>query len=455
MNKNFLLKNETAVRLYEKVGSLPIYDYHCHLSPEEIYKDEPCTDIGKLWLSGDHYKWRLMRQAGVEEKYVTGAASYREKFIKYAESACFAAGSPLFTWNMMELDKYFNISDTLTSENAGGIYDRANEYIKATKMSPRKLIKNSGVSFIATTDDITDDLAWHEKIAADPAFDVIVTPSFRCDKLLLINAAGYTDYIKKLSKVCGFEIQSIKDLCRAIDIRLEYFIAHGCIFTDLGIADFPDRIGTEDEANTAFSAVLSGKVPARELYMAFLGYMMTYLGKAYQKTDRVMQLHLAVKRNANENLSALCGADCGSDCIGEVISQDHIINLFNAIAKDGEMPRTILYTLNPAMNASLVSLAGSFRNVSVGAAWWFNDHKRGIDDLMRAIAEMGNFGEFTGMLTDSRSFLSYARHDYFRRILCSLIGEWVENGEYPASLALPLAEKICCKNIADIINRRK
>lgn len=454
MNKDFLLKNNTAAELYEKVHNLPIYDYHCHLSPKEIYEDNPCTDIGELWLSGDHYKWRLMRAAGTDEKYVTGNASYKEKFKEYAASAGFAAGSPLFSWNMMELEKYFNISDVLTSENAEDIYARANEYIKSTKMSPRKLIKNSGVRFIATTDDIADELIWHEKIAADPTFDVSVTPSFRCDKLLTINADGYTEYIKKLAKVCGFAICNIKDLCRAIENRLDCFISHGCIFTDLGIADFPDRIGTEDEANCAFCASLSGTGATHEQYMAFLGYMMTFLGRLYKKTDRVMQLHLAVKRNANKNLSDMCGADCGSDCIGDVICQDHIINLFNAISYESEMPRTILYTLNPSMNAALVSLAGSFRNVSVGAAWWFNDHRRGIEDLMQNIAETGNFGEFTGMLTDSRSFLSYARHDYFRRILCSLIGEWVERGEYPKFLALPLAEKICCKNIADIINAR-
>ncbi len=454
MEKNYLLENARAIELYEKVKDLPIYDYHCHLDPEAIYKDEPCPDIGSLWLSGDHYKWRLMRQAGVAEKYITGDAPYKEKFIKYAESSCFAAGSPLFSWNVMELDKYFGIEDTLTGESASDIYERAAARIKESEMSPRKLIKGSNVRFIATTDDIADSLIWHEKLKKDESFDVTVTPSFRCDRLLLINKPDYADYIKKLEDVCSFEIKSIDDLCRAIEARLSYFIERGCIFTDLGIPDFPDRIGTKEEAQAAFSAALNSGEITRESYMSFLGYMMTYLGRLYKRTDRVMQLHLAVKRGANEALTSLCGADCGSDCIGDVIKGDHIIALFNEIAREGGMPRTIVYTLNPSMTELLVTIAGSFRNVSVGAAWWFCDHKRGIENVIRCIAEEANLGEFTGMLTDSRSFLSYARHDYFRRILCSLIGEWVENGEYPEALAFPLAKRICCKNIADIIAQR-
>ena len=453
MNENFLLSNESAKRLYDKVKDLPIYDYHCHLNPEEIYKDELCSDIGYLWLSGDHYKWRMMRAAGVDEEYVTGKASYRDKFVKYGESSAYAAGSPLFHWNTMELDKYFGISDFLTGDNAEDIYERANKAIADKRLSPVKLIKDSGVRFIATTDDIADSLEWHEKIAADSSFDVCVTPSFRCDKLLLILADGYLDYVKRLSGVCGFEIDGIDSLCKAIDIRLDYFIERGCIFTDLGIPDFPHRIGSREEADKAFRAVLAGNAPDRDSYLAFLGYMMVYLGRLYYKKGRVMQLHLAVMRNANARLSAACGADCGSDCIGEVIPQRHIIDLFNAISRDGEMPRTIVYTLNPAMTDSLISLVGSFRNVSFGAAWWFNDHKRGIADVIKSVADIGYLGSFTGMLTDSRSFLSYARHDYFRRILCSVIGEWVEAGEYPEDLAEKLVERICCTNIKQIIEK--
>ncbi len=447
-----MLGNDCAKKLYDAVKDLPIYDYHCHLSPEEIYKDEPCTDIGKLWLGGDHYKWRIMRAAGVEENYVTGDADFREKFIKYGESVGYAAGSPLFHWNTMELDKYFGISDFLTGENAAEIYENANKAIRERALSPRKLIKDSGVKFIATTDDIADSLEWHEKIAADPTFDVKVTPSFRCDKLLLILANGYTDYLKTLSGICNIDICGVDSLCKAIEQRLDYFIERGCIFTDLGIPDFPHRIAEHDEADATLKAVIKGEAIDRDSYLAFLGYMLVFLGKLYYKTGRVMQLHLAVYRSANENLSALCGADCGSDCIGDVIQQKHIIALFNEIAKDGGMPRTIIYTLTPAMTDSLISLAGSFRNVSFGAAWWFCDHKRGITDVINSVADTGYLGTFTGMLTDSRSFLSYARHDYFRRILCTVVGAWVEDNEYPEYMAEKLLRRICCDNIKAIID---
>ena len=453
MKSDYMLGSETAKKLYENIKDLPIYDYHCHLVPEEIYKDEPCSDIGKLWLGGDHYKWRMMRAAGVDEEYVTGGAPFSEKFVKYAESSAYGAGSPLFHWNTMELEKYFGISDFLTGENAAEVYERANKAIKDKGLSPRKLIKDSGVRFIATTDDIADSLEWHEKIAADKDFDVRVTPSFRCDKLLLILADGYKEYIARLSDICSFEICDIDTLCKAIDQRLDYFISKGCIFTDLGIPDFPNRIAEKCEADTTFKKVLAGETPSRDEYLAFLGYMMVHLGRLYYKTGRVMQLHLAVMRNANAQLSARCGADCGSDCIGEVIPQTHIINLFNAISEAGGMPRTIVYTLNPSMTESLISLSFSFRNVSFGAAWWFNDHKEGIEQVIRSVANVGYLGSFTGMLTDSRSFLSYARHDYFRRILCTVIAQWVDAGEYPASLAEKLLEKICCGNIKQIIDK--
>lgn len=455
MKDGYLLTGATASRFFEAVKDLPIYDYHCHLSPEEIYKDEPSKDIGELWLSGDHYKWRIMRAAGVDEEYITGAASFKDKFIKYAESAELAAGNPLFHWNTMELERFFGISDFLTASNAEEIYKRANRHITESKMSPRKLILSSGVKFIGTTDDIADDLIWHEKIASDPGFDVEVTPSFRCDRLLLCLADGYSDYIARLSAVCGFEIDGIDTLCRAIEQRLDYFISHGCIFTDLGIPDFPDRIGSAEQADAAFRKALSGEKLESGEYNAFLGFMMVYLGRLYYRKGRVMQLHLAVTRNANAELFKLRGGDCGGDCIGEVIRLPHIVNLFRAISEGAAMPRTIIYTLNPAMTDSLISLAGSFRGVTFGAAWWFCDHKRGIESVIKSIADVGYLGAFTGMLTDSRSFLSYARHEYFRRILCSVVAEWVDNGEYPEELALPLLSRICCGNIASIIDKAR
>lgn len=453
MDRDFLLTSESAKRLYGEIKDMPIYDYHCHLSPKEIYEDKPCADIGELWLSGDHYKWRIMRAAGVPEELVTGGASYKDKFIAYAKACESAAGSPLYTWNKMELSIFFGIDDELNGNNAAEIYDRANAYLKANRVSPRTLIKNSGVKFVGTTDDICDDLEWHEKIKADESFDVRVSPSFRCDRLLLIRADGYADYIKKLAGVCGGGINTLTELLEATERRLEFFAEHGCACTDMGIPGFPTRISTEHEAAVTFRKALLGEDITDVEYSGFLGFMFVFLGRLYKKHSLVMQMHIAVARNVNRNLFAAKGPDSGGDCIGDLISTSDIARVFNEISEDGEMPRTIIYSLEPSMTEALVSLAGSFRNVTVGAAWWFNDHKRGIKHVMECIAESGYLGSFTGMLTDSRSFLSYARHDYFRRILASYLAELVDNGEFPLENAEVIAEKIAYKNTKEMIER--
>ena len=451
MDRDFLLTSETAKHLYREIKDMPIYDYHCHLSPKEIYEDKPCTDIGELWLSGDHYKWRVMRAAGVPEELITGGASYKDKFIAYAKACELAAGSPLYTWNRMELSIFFGIDDTLRGDNAAEIYGRANAYLRENRVSPRTLIKNSNVKFVGTTDDICDDLEWHEKIKADESFDVRVSPSFRCDRLLLIRADGYADYIKKLAQVCGGEINTLSDLLEAAEKRLEFFVSHGCACTDMGIPDFPNRIATEHEATVTFRKALLGEEITDSEYSGFLGFMFVFLGRIYKKHSLVMQLHIAVARNVNRNLFAAKGPDTGGDCIGDAISTSDIARVFNEICEGGEMPRTIIYSLEPSMTEALVSLAGSFRNVTVGAAWWFNDHKRGIKHVMECISESGYLGSFTGMLTDSRSFLSYARHDYFRRILASYLAELVDNGEYPLENAEVIAERIAYKNTKEMI----
>lgn len=451
MKKDLLLTNGSAAALYDKIKGLPIYDYHCHLSPKEICEDRPCTDIGELWLSGDHYKWRLMRAAGVDEYYITGGASYREKFIKYAGACELAAGSPLYTWNEMELSLIFGIEDRLSAANAPEIYERANEYLRANEISPRKLIKRFDVRFIGTTDDVAEPLDWHGKIAADKSFDTAVSPSFRCDKLLLINADGYRDYIAKLAGVCGMKIESLADMLRALEDRMRYFADHGCKLSDMGIPDFPSRVSTPDEASATFKKAISGEAISGSEYSGFLGFMFVYLGRMYKKYGIVMQLHLAVARNINDSLYKLCGPDSGGDCIGDRIPVRDIARIFNAIADGGDMPQTIIYTLEPSMTELFAAIAGSFRNVRLGAAWWFCDHKHGIRKVLETVSDVGYPGTFAGMLTDSRSFLSYARHDYFRRILCSYLGELVESGEYPAENAEKLAAALSSGNTASLM----
>ncbi len=451
MNTNYLISSVSGQKLYDTVKDLPIIDYHCHLSPKEIFEDKPFDNIGEMWLGGDHYKWRLMRASGVDEEYVTGSASWKDKFIKYAESIEFAAGNPLYYWTKMELEQFFGVTEQLTAANAEEIWEKANAVIREKKLSPRKLILDSKVEFIATTDDICDDLSWHAKIKDDPTFAPVVTPSFRCDNLLLIRKPDYADYVKKLSGVVGFEIQSMDDLEKAICQRLDFFKANGCIFTDVGIEFFPDHIGTKEEADKVFKAALKGEAVCNEAYYGFLGYLDVFLGCEYKKRGLTMQMHLAVKRNANSVLAAKLGADVGVDCVGDTISGNALISILDAINVKTGLPKTILYTLNPSMATQLSSIAGCFSNVILGAAWWFCDHVRGNKEQIRVIAETTTLNTFLGMLTDSRSFLSYARHDFFRRLLCDVVGEWVDRGEFTAEAAEKVVAGCCYGNVKKIV----
>lgn len=453
MRKSYLIRNAFGKKLYEKVKDLPICDYHCHLSPKEIYEDQPFRSIGEIWLAGDHYKWRLMRAFGIDEDKVTGSAGWNDKFYAYAASVETAVGNPLYHWTAMELDRYFSITEPLTAESARAIRIAANRKIAEEKMSPRKLILDSNVRYIATTDDICDDLIWHEKIAADPTFPVKVVPSFRTDNLLLITAPGYAEYIKKLEKVCGYPIENLSDLERAICDRLDYFVAHGCKFTDVGIPDFPLVFRDRESAEDALRSVLTGEEIDGFDRIAFLDHVMRFCAVEYAKRELVMQLHIAVERNVNSRLFERCGRDAGGDCAGDVIPIYELTDFLNAVHTDSPvgLPETVIYCLNPAMVPAAASVAGSFPKVRMGAAWWFCDHKRGIREQIETIAEYGHLGTFLGMLTDSRSFLSYARHDYFRRILCDLLGEWVENGECTAEAAEKCAKAVCYENIAKLV----
>lgn len=447
MEFNYMLNNSTSEKLYDKARKLPIIDYHCHLSPKEIFEDKPFNNIGEIWLGADHYKWRLMRTAEIDEEYITGNASYKEKFLKYCSSLEFAAGNPLYHWSHMELSQFFGIDDAITSQNAEDIWNKANKYIVDTKMSPRKLIKQSNVEVICTTDDIIDDLLWHKKIAEDKTFNTSVLPSFRTDNLLLIMRDEYADYIKKLSEVSGIEITDFETLKIAVAKRLDFFCLNGCRCSDLGIPMIPNRIADDIECDNTFKNILSCKSISDEEYNGFVGNMYVFLNGLYKEKNLISQWHLAVVRNSNSVLAKKLGADCGVDCVGNTVSGNDIIMLLDAININSGLPKTVIYSLNEANIAQIASITGAFPNVKCGAAWWFCDHKRGIEDEIKVIAENGCLGEFYGMLTDSRSFLSYARHDYFRRILCNLIGGWVEKGEFAEESAEKLVFKICYENI--------
>lgn len=451
MNDNYLLTNRTAKELYQSVKELPIVDYHCHLSPREIYENKPFTNIGEIWLAGDHYKWRLMRTAGVAEEYITGDKPLYEKFLKYCSALEFAAGNPLYHWSHMELSQFFGIDLSINSRNAKEIWEKANAFIRKTEMSPRKLIEQSAVEVICTTDDITDDLSWHKKIAEDKSFQTRVIPSFRTDNLLLARRAGYADYIARLGEISGVTINSLETLKKAVSDRLDFFCLMGCRCADIGMPYFPNRIADEREADRVFKAIIGGGGITDAEYMGFIGNMYLFLSALYQERDMISQWHLAVVRNSNSILAECLGADCGVDCVGNAVDGDDLIRMLDAINRNSGLPKTVIYSLNESNIAQIASIAGAFPHVKCGAAWWFCDHKRGIEDEIRVIAENGSLGSFYGMLTDSRSFLSYARHDYFRRILCNILGEWVERGEYDADSAVRLARKICYENIKGAI----
>ena len=447
-SENVFLNSETSEFIYKAVKDLPIIDYHCHLQPKEIYEDKPFDNIGEIWLGGDHYKWRLMRSVGIDEKYITGDSSWKDKFLKYAEALEVALGNPLYHWSHMELKQFFGINEPLTSKNAEAIWDRANKVIKESRMSPRKLIKDSNVEYIATTDDIIDTLEYHKLISEDTDIKAKVCPSFRTDNLFLYTADGYKDYISKLSQCSGVNVTDLDSLKSALEKRVEFFVSMGCKMTDVGIERFPEYIGDDSEADSAFKKILSGEHLDVKEYDAFISDLYIFLGGLYKKHGLVMQLHLAVKRNASTKLFEKLGRDVGGDCVGNPIKASAITALLDKMEQEDKLPDTIVYTLNPTSYYEIATGIRSFRNVSLGAAWWFCDNLSGIKKQIEVYSETAAIGTFYGMLTDSRSFLSYARHDYFRRILSSALGEAVQNGEFaPVESAVKIAEKICYYNI--------
>ncbi len=430
--EELLLSSASAKEIYREVKDLPIVDYHCHLDQCKIHDDAKFSDIGQLWLAGDHYKWRAMRLCGVDEEYITGGASYHDKFVKYAETVPLLAGNPLYYWTHMELSQVFGISKPLNRESAERIYRQANEKLKDISVST--LLKQYKVEYVATTDDPCDDLAAHGKYG-----NTVVAPTFRPDKLLSLDGA----YLKRLGEVAGKEITTLADLLRAAEARLQYFVAHGCRISDHGFLKFPSRYPSRAEAERLFLRREGLSAAERE---GLFGYLLVGLAKLYKKYGIVMQLHFAVTRNVNAEMFKQCGADAGFDVIADGSRIVDVIEFFRQLS-DEERPETILYTLNDGGLPALVCLTGAFRHVKVGAAWWFNDTVQGIRKNLSVIAEYSVLGTNYGMLTDSRSFSSYARFDFFRRILSDYLGDLVEKGEYDKAAAKELARNVCYFNI--------
>ena len=438
MDEDFLLSTKTAQKLYHEYAEvMPILDYHCHINPQEIYEDRRFENITQVWLGGDHYKWRQMRSNGVEEKYITGDATDREKFQKWAETLEMAIGNPLYHWSHLELKKYFGYNGHLSGETAEEVWNLCNEQLARADHSARNLIKMSNVTLICTTDDPVDSLEWHKKIADDTSFDVQVLPAWRPDKAMNLEKPDYLDYLKKLSDVSGVEISSFKTLVEALRKRIDFFADRGCSVSDHGLEYVMYKPASEEELEAIFTKRLAGEDISREEEIQFKTAFMVAMGKAYHEKNWVMQLHYGVKRDNNKKIFGKLGPDAGIDSIGSSAPSAELADYLNALAVSDELPKTIIYSLNPIDNAAIGTIIGCFQDSSAvgkiqqGSAWWFNDHKTGMTDQMTSLASLGLLGNFIGMLTDSRSFLSYTRHEYFRRIMCELIGGWVENGEYP------------------------
>ena len=438
MDEDFLLNTPTASKLFHNYAeSTPVLDYHCHINPEEIAKDRRFENITQVWLGGDHYKWRFMRSCGVDEKYITGDASDHDKFIKWAECLGHAIGNPLYHWSHLELQRYFGITKPLNKNSAEEIWNLCNQRLADPSMSVRNLIRKSNVTLICTTDDPVDDLRWHQVIKEDASFEVKVLPAWRPDKAMNIEKPEYPDYLEKLSNVSGIKIQSFEDLCKALTIRMDFFASMGCSVSDHALEYVMYAPASAEELETIFSNRLAGNIPSKDEELKFKTAFMLYVGKEYAKRNWVMQLHYGCKRDNNDLMYRALGPDTGYDCINNYAPSTQMADFLNALNKDGNLPKTILYSLNPNDNEAIGTILGCFQNsdavgkIQQGSAWWFNDHKIGMQNQMLSLANLGNLSGFVGMLTDSRSFLSYTRHEYFRRILCNLLGDFVENGEFP------------------------
>lgn len=460
LGKDFLLKTETAKRLYKDYADMrkvPVIDYHCHINPQEIYEDRHFDNITQVWLGGDHYKWRQMRTCGIDEKYITGDAVDYEKFEKWCEVLPRLIGNPLYIWSHMELQYYFGYMGSLCPKTCKEVWDITKEKLSSGELTARSLITSSNVKVICTTDDPIDDLHWHKLIAEDESFDVQVLPAWRPDKAMNIEKPSFCDYIAKLSEVSEVNIESIEALKGALVKRMDYFESRGCKVSDHGLEYVMYNPVTEAEVDIILKKALSGGDISREEELGFKTYFMEFMGRECHRRGWVMQLHYGCKRDNNTYMYDLIGVDTGFDAINDYTPSAKLADFLNSLALTNQIPKTIVYSLNPTDNAAIGTIIGCFQGggiknrIQQGSAWWFNDHIDGMRDQLRSLAATSSLAGFVGMLTDSRSFLSYTRHDLFRRILCDLIGEYVENGEYPDDdeLLASLIQDISYRNVVE------
>jgi len=453
MDEDFLLSTPTAKRLYHEVAAkLPIIDYHCHINPQEIAEDRKFDTISQVWLGGDHYKWRVMRAGGVKEDLVTGMASDRDKFRAFASVMPQLIGNPIYHWSHLELQRGFGITEPLNAGNADEIYDKCNEILQT--YSARSLIDKFHVKALCTTDDPCDDLHWHEALAADGTMKAKVLPAFRPDKAINIEKEGFAAYIGRLSQVCGRTITCAQDVADALCQRIDYFADRGCLCADHGLDYCMYAVPDPEVADKAFSLAMDGQSVPKQSVDAYKTFVTIACAKKYTQKGWVMQIHFGCLRDNNKVQFAALGPDTGYDAVNSQSGVENVAPLLNAFHEQDALPKMILYSLNPADNTAIATIMACFQGGGVpgkiqqGSAWWFNDNRPGMRTQLTDLAANGVLGRFVGMLTDSRSFLSYTRHEYFRRVLCELIGEWVESGQYPddETYLRQLVEDLCFNN---------
>lgn len=441
MDENFLLSNSEAEKLYHDYSKkMPIIDYHCHINPKEILENKKFANITQVWLYGDHYKWRQMRTMGIDEKYITGDGSDYEKFLAWAKTISFAIGNPLYHWTHLELKRFFGIDEVLNEKTAPAIWEKVNKQLNSDEFTVRELIKKSNVKVICTTDDPIDSLESHIALKQDKSFDVKVLPTFRPDKALGINKETFKDWFNKLEEVVNAKINNLDEYLEALKKRVEFFHEVGCRISDNALDFVPVGNATVEEASEIFVKVLKNEKVSFEEENKFRVFILKYLGKLYYDLNWSMQLHMNCVRDNNSVMFNKLGPDTGFDSLNDTEVAIPLSRLLDSLNKENALPKTIIYSLNPNDNTTIGTLLGCFQGdnikgkIQFGSAWWFNDHKIGMEDQIKSLANLGMLSTFVGMLTDSRSFLSYTRHEYFRRILCNVIGEWIENGELPCDI---------------------
>ncbi|SFF05143.1 D-glucuronate isomerase [Bacillus sp. OV194] len=461
MGENFLLKNETAVTLYHDYArEMQIIDYHCHLSPKEIYENKTFKNITDAWLSGDHYKWRVMRANGVPEEYITGSASDYDKFMAWAKTVPMTIGNPLYNWTHLELQRFFGIHEILNEKSAPKIWEKINTLLSEGEFGARDLIVTSNVKVICTTDDPVDSLEYHLLLKEADGFPVRVLPGFRPDKGLEISHDNFLPWVEKLEEAADRSIKNYNEFLQALESRVRFFHSAGGRVSDHGIDSMVYEEASKEEVAGIFEARLAGNTLSVQDERKYKTYTLQFLGKLYAELGWAMQFHINALRNNNTKMLKVLGPDNGYDSMNDDDIAKPLVRMLDSLDREDLLPKTILYTLNPKDNYVIASVINSFQDgitpgkIQYGTAWWFNDTKDGMLEQMKALSNVGLFSRFIGMLTDSRSFLSYTRHEYFRRIVCNLIGEWVENGEVPKDMELlgSIVQGIAYNNAKEYFN---